>query len=69
MGRGMTLANCINFGGIFVFQALTGMIAGQFAAPGEPPPVQAYQWIFGFLTAAVVLSLLAYCRSEDVKPH
>lgn len=68
IGRGMTLQNMAAMGGIFVMQSVTGLIIGAFEAPGGVVPESAYRTAFGFLAAAMLLSLTVYATARDIKP-
>jgi nitrate/nitrite transporter NarK len=68
IGRGMTLQNMAAMGGIFVLQSVTGLIIGAFGAPGGVVPETAYRTAFGFLAAALLLSLTVYAGARDIKP-
>ncbi len=68
VGRGITTFNTANMGGVFVMQAITGLIVGAFAVPGEAAPTEAYRAVFGFLALVLLAALLVYSRLEDIKP-
>jgi len=68
VGRGMTLQNTAAMGGIFVMQSVTGLIIGTFETVGGVVPEMAYRTAFGFLAAALLLSLTVYASARDIKP-
>ena len=68
VGRAVTTVNLVTFVGVAVWQALTGLIVGAFAAPGEPAPEIAYRAVFAFLAGVLALALMLYRRVEDVPP-
>jgi sugar phosphate permease len=68
VGRGLTLQNMAAMGGIFVLQAVSGLIVGSFASAAGTVPETAYRTVFGFLAACMLLSLMVYMRARDVKP-
>ncbi|MCC5977454.1 MAG: MFS transporter [Salinarimonas sp.] len=68
-GRGITLMNIATMGGVFVSQALTGLMVAQFAPdPGGGYPAQAYHAVFLALAAALALALAFYSRAIDPHP-
>ncbi|MBM3556411.1 MAG: MFS transporter [Alphaproteobacteria bacterium] len=68
VGRGMTALNIGSIGGAAVIQALTGYVIGQFAAPGMPAPIAAYQAMFATMGGVLLVTLLIYMRLPDAKP-
>ncbi len=68
-GRGITLMNIATMGGVFVSQALTGLMVAQFPAdPGGGYPAAAYHAVFLALAAALALALVLYSRAIDPHP-
>src|SRR6056297_3453222 len=68
-GRGITLMNIATMGGVFVSQALTGLLVAQF--PPDPTggyPAQAYHAVFLALAGALALALVFYSRAVDPHP-
>lgn len=68
IGRGITLANCANFAGVFVVQWAGGIINGAAESAGLDEAT-AYRAVFGFLAAVLALALLPYFWSRDVAPR
>ena len=68
-GRGLSTINAANMGGAFLLSAATGAIVDQFrGASGAAPPL-AYQLVFAFLIAALLVGLWCYRSVPDVKPR
>jgi predicted MFS family arabinose efflux permease len=67
-GRAMTSISLAAFAGVAVMQPLTGFVLDAFAGDTVPPPESAYRGMFAFLTVMLVVALLIYSRSRDVKP-
>jgi len=65
VGRGLTLFNMATMGGVFLTQALTGMVIDLFPQVGGGYSVDAYRAVFGFQAACILLGCLAYLRSRD----
>ena len=68
IGRGLTLQNLAVMLGVFVLQALAGVIVGAFAPDGALAPEIAYRAAFGFLALALAAGIVAYSRIRDVSP-
>ena len=68
IGRGLTLQNLAVMLGVFVLQALAGVIVGAFAPDGALAPEIAYRAAFGFLALALAVGIVAYSRIRDVSP-
>lgn len=66
VGRGMTLANLFNFGGVGVVQVLSGLIVGFFPQEAGAYPPVAYTVLFVFLAVLISISALIYRRAEIV---
>ena len=69
IGRGLTLQNLAVMLGVFVLQALAGVIVGAFAPEGAEAPEIAYRAAFGFLALALAGGIAAYARVTDVAPR
>ena len=69
IGRGLTLQNLAVMLGVFVLQAIAGVIVGAFAPEGIEAPEIAYRAAFGFLAFALAAGIAAYCRVADVSPR
>lgn len=69
IGRGLTLQNLSVMLGVFVIQALTGVIVGSFGAEGAEAPEIAYRAAFGFLALSLAAGLAFYARIADVSPR
>ncbi len=69
IGRGLTLQNLSVMLGVFVIQAVTGVIVGSFAPQGAEAPEIAYRAAFGFLAAGLAIGLAFYTRVADVSPR
>jgi len=68
-GRGITLMNIATMGGVFVSQALTGVLVAQFSPdPAGGYPAQAYHAVFLALAGALALALVFYSRAVDPHP-
>ncbi|MCT8971650.1 MFS transporter [Microbaculum marinisediminis] len=72
VGRGITFLNLATIGGVFVLQAITGVIIGAFPpvelATGEiGRPFAAYQAAFAFLALCVVVAWVYYRTAPDPK--
>ncbi len=67
VGRGIAVLSVISMCGIATLQITTGFIVGAFAEDGVVGPA-GYRWMFAFLAAIVLASLLRYRRSEDMRP-
>ena len=69
IGRGLTLQNLSVMFGVFVLQAVTGVIVGAFAPEGAEAPEIAYRAAFGFLALGLAVGLAFYTRIADVSPR
>ncbi len=68
VGRGITMMNVGTMGGVFVGQALTGLVAGRFASAdsvGIALPETAYKAIFAVLALYLAVALINYLRAGD----
>lgn len=63
MGRGVTLLNLFGIGGVGIFQSLSGRVYD--AAAAGLSPVAAYQVLFGFFGAALLVGCIVYAFSRD----
>lgn len=68
LGRGMTAQNMAVMGGVFVMQALSGLIIGAFAEPGTAAPAEAYRTVFGALSLFTLAGLAFYLPVQNMKP-
>ncbi len=67
-GRGMAMLAIALMGGPAILQSVTGLIMGAFPAADGAAPLVAYQAVFGFLAATVLLALLPYLCLPDARP-
>ncbi len=67
VGRAVTTLNFVTFGGVAVMQLATGVVVDLVAAL-DGPPALAYRAVFGFEATAVMLALLVYSRTRDIRP-
>jgi MFS family permease len=65
VGRGITLLNVGTMGGVFLSQALTGLVIDLFPAVSGAYPLDAYRTVFALQAAFVLLACLAYFGSRD----
>jgi MFS family permease len=65
VGRGLTLMNLGTMLGVFVMQALTGVVVGRFAAPGGVYPLDAYRAAFAVEAVLLGVATLVYLRARD----
>ncbi len=70
LGRGLTVLNTANMGGVFVMQYIAGLVvywvAGSATAESLPP--EAYSVCFGFLAAVLSMGIAVYSRANDRPP-
>jgi sugar phosphate permease len=66
VGRGLTLANLFNFGGVGLVQVISGWIVGAWPAVDGARPAAAYATLFWCLSAAIGIALLFYLRTRNV---
>ena len=64
-GRGVTLLNLFGMGGAGLFQSLSGRLYAGVSPNVEP--VVAYQILFAFFGAAVLVGIIAYAFSRDAR--
>ncbi|MFQ5534810.1 MAG: MFS transporter [Sphingomonadales bacterium] len=69
VGRGMTVNNMINMGGVAVLQILTGFLIGIFPSTDGVAPESAYRLVFAALGGMLALALPFYIGSEDAAPR
>lgn len=67
VGRGMTLANVANMGGVALLQVITGYVL-EFVLAKTGDVTKAYSAIFILLGALLLIALLVYLRADDIKP-
>ncbi|MGV3634769.1 MAG: MFS transporter [Pseudorhodoplanes sp.] len=65
VGRGMTLMNIGTMGGVFVCQAMTGLIIDLFPTVSGGYAINAYRSVFGFQAGFILLACLVYFFSRD----
>ncbi len=65
VGRGLTVANLFNFGGVGLMQVISGWIVGAFATVGGARPPEAYSAMFWFLAVLVGGAAIIYGRSRE----
>lgn len=68
VGRGMTIMALATMGGVAVMQILTGFIVGAFADATGRVSETGYRIMYAVVAATVVVGVLHYSRSVDVKP-
>lgn len=70
LGRGLTVMNTANMGGVFVIQAISGILVTQAvtAQTTESLPPVAYSICFGFMGIFILLGVIVYSFSKDRKP-
>jgi len=66
LGRGLTLANLFNFGGVGLVQVISGWIVGAWPAVDGARPAAAYATLFWCLSAAIGIALLFYLRTRNI---
>ncbi len=59
--------NFFSIGGVGVMQFVTGGVVTAATVPGEP--TAAYQTLFLFYAATLVIALLVYLAAKDARPH
>ena len=67
VGRAVTTFNFVTFSGVAVMQLTTGIVVDLVAAL-DGPPALAYRAVFGFEAAVVLLALMVYSRTRDIRP-
>lgn len=65
VGRGITLLNLANMGGVFVWQALTGAVMDRFPAADGVYPVAAYHTVFALMASGVLVLAAIYAGAHD----
>ena len=65
VGRGLTLFNMATMGGVFLTQAVSGMIIDLFPQVNGGYSVNAYRTVFAVQAVCILLGCLAYSRSRD----
>ena len=65
VGRGLTLLNMASMGGVFVSQAITGLVIDLFPSVGGRYPLAAYRTVFLLQAGFIVLTALGYLTSRD----
>jgi len=71
LGRGLTLLNIGNMGGVFLQQAVTGLVieafGGHIADGVRVYPPEGYRAVFALLAGEMAVAALLYARATD--PH
>ncbi|MCK5041067.1 MAG: MFS transporter [Sphingomonadales bacterium] len=67
VGRGMTLANVANMGGVALLQILTGYVL-QLVLSKTGDIATAYKAVFALLGVSLFVALMVYLRSDDITP-
>lgn len=67
VGRGITLLNLANMGGVFVLQMATALVIGWLDAgdPGGPHPLIAYRAMFLVVAGALALAVACYASAPE----
>src|SRR5262245_56189357 len=66
VGRGLTILNTASMGGTFLFQAISGLVIGQFPTTQDGAYALAgYRWVFGLQAGIILLMCLIYFGSQD----
>jgi MFS family permease len=66
IGRGLTVLNMGTMGGVFLVQAISGVVIGLFpVAPDGAYALDAYRLVFGLQAGAMILAALVYLGSRD----
>jgi MFS family permease len=68
VGRGMTILALATMGGVAVMQIATGFLIGAFADEAGRVGETGYRVMYAFIAATVVVGILHYSRTTDVKP-
>jgi predicted MFS family arabinose efflux permease len=69
VGRGLTLFNMATMGGVFLTQAVTGMIIDLFPQVNGGYALYAYRTVFALQAVCILLGCLAYLRARDPRKH
>ena len=73
LGRGLTLMNMGNMGGVFIQQALTGLVLERFGSQiidgARVYPAAGYRAVFGLIAAELAIALVFYARTIDPHPN
>lgn len=65
IGRGLTLFNMATMGGVFLTQAISGLIIDLFPQVNGGYSVDAYRTVFAVQAIAILLGCLTYFRARD----
>lgn len=65
VGRGLTLLNVGSMGGVFLTQAISGLVIDRFPQQNGAYPVTAYQAVFLLQAAFILLALFGYFGARD----
>lgn len=69
VGRGITLLNLANMGGVFVMQMSTALVMGAWGPKiaTQPLPAEAYRTMFVVIGVAVAAAVACYSRAPETK--
>jgi predicted MFS family arabinose efflux permease len=65
VGRGLTLFNMATMGGVFITQAVSGLVIDLFAAPDGRYPFAAYRAVFLLQALFIAAATIGYVRARD----
>jgi predicted MFS family arabinose efflux permease len=65
IGRGLTLFNMATMGGVFVAQAVSGLVIDLFPATGDHSPLAAYRAVFLLQALFIVIATAIYATAHD----
>lgn len=67
-GRAITMVNFCSVIGVFIMQALSGLLIGAFQAADSSAPEFAYRLLFGVIALALLAGISGYRRVADARP-
>ncbi|BBF93563.1 MFS transporter [Blastochloris tepida] len=65
VGRGITLLNLANMGGVFVWQAVAGVVVDLYPTANGAYPAAAYHMVFALQGLAMLALMVVYVRARD----
>jgi hypothetical protein len=65
VGRGITLLNLANMGGVFVWQAVAGVVVDLYPTTNGAYPAAAYHMVFALQGLAMLALMVVYVRARD----
>jgi MFS family permease len=65
LGRGITVLNMGTMGGVFLVQAVSGLVIDLFPTTGGAYPLDAYRLLFGLQAVFVLVSGIVYLGAYD----